>query len=224
MNTHTKKNKKLKTTKDIVSAIQSEISKINEIKTLKNKNFELSEQIILNFKFPSNKFVYNFQGISNFYHFHICYNSRAVRENKISIVSSVFTNDLETFSFPYRIVKKDRNEKMKDGFDDITNDFELKLDESTLSFLERKFRNIENFTASRSQQQINSTTQNQVNVQDNVNGSQYNIEVIEDKMEVENSVPQLRNNNNTVQNTSNIYNYSPIDCNNNDKMKVDLFY
>jgi len=63
-----------------------------------------------------------------------------------------------------------------------------------------------------------------VNVQDNVNGSQYNIEVIEDKMEVENSVPQLRNNNNTVQNTSNIYNYSPIDCNNNDKMEVDLFY
>ena len=156
-----KKNKKLKTTKDIVSAIQSEISKINEIKTLKNKNFELSEQIILNFKFPSSKFVYNFEGISNFYHFHICYNSRAVRENKISIVSSVFTNDLETFSFPYRIVKKDRNEKMKDGFDDITNDFELKLDESTLSFLERKFRNIENFTSSRSQQQINSTTQNQ---------------------------------------------------------------
>jgi 5-bromo-4-chloroindolyl phosphate hydrolysis protein len=63
-----------------------------------------------------------------------------------------------------------------------------------------------------------------VNVRNNVNGSQYNIEVIEDKMDVENSVPQLRNNNNTVQNTSNIYNYSPIDCNNNDKMEVDLFY
>jgi hypothetical protein len=63
-----------------------------------------------------------------------------------------------------------------------------------------------------------------VNVQDNVNGSQYNIEVIEDKMEVENSVPQLRNNNNTVQNTSNIYNYSTNDCNNNDKMEIDLFY
>jgi hypothetical protein len=99
---------------------------------LNNKNFELSEQIILDFVFSQNKFVYDFKGISNFYHFHISYNSRAVREKKISIVSSVFANDLETFSFHYRILEKERNEKMKDGFNDITNDFELKLDESTL--------------------------------------------------------------------------------------------
>jgi hypothetical protein len=46
----------------------------------------------------------------------------------------VFTNDLKTFSFPFRIVEKKRNEKMKDGFNDITNDFELKLDETTLTF------------------------------------------------------------------------------------------
>jgi hypothetical protein len=50
----------------------------------------------------------------------------------------VFTNDLKTFSFPLRIVEKERNEKMKDGFDDITNDFELKLDEASSSFLEKK--------------------------------------------------------------------------------------
>jgi hypothetical protein len=67
-----------------------------------------------------------------------------VGEKKISIVSSVFTNDLKTFSFPFRTVEKERNEKMKDGFDDITNDFELKLDEASLSFLEKKFKNIEN--------------------------------------------------------------------------------
>jgi hypothetical protein len=57
-----------------------------------------------------------------------------VGEKRISIVSSVFTNDLRTLSFPYRVVEKERNEKMKDGFDDITNDFELKLDEMTLTF------------------------------------------------------------------------------------------
>jgi hypothetical protein len=72
----------------------------------------------------------------------------------------VFTNDLETFSFPYRILEKERNEKMKDGFNDITNDFELKLDESTLLFLEKKFRNIENLKTSHSQQQTNNTNQN----------------------------------------------------------------
>jgi hypothetical protein len=119
---------------------------------LNNKNLELSEQIILDFEFPQNKFVYDFKGISNFYHFHISYNSRAVREKRISIVSSVFTNDLKPFSFPYRIVEKERNEKMKDGFNDITNDFELKLDELTLLFLEKKFRNIENLKSSLPQQ------------------------------------------------------------------------
>ena len=155
-----KKNKKLKTTKDIIFAIQYEISKINEIKSLNNKDFELSEQIILDFKFPENKIVYQIQGISNFYHFHISYNPRAVGEKKISIVSSVFTNDLKTFSFHYRIVEKERNEKMKDGFDDITNDFELKLDETTLTFLEKKFRNIENLKSSQPQQQQNNTSQN----------------------------------------------------------------
>ncbi len=111
---------------------------------MNNKDFELSEQIILDFKFPQNKIVYQIQGILNFYHFHISYNPRAVGEKKISIVSSVFTNDLKTFSFPFRVVEKERNEKMKDGFDDITNDFELKLDETTLTFLE-KFRNIFHF-------------------------------------------------------------------------------
>jgi hypothetical protein len=127
---------------------------------LNNKDFELSEQIILDFKFPENKIVYQIQGISNFYHFHISYNPRAVGEKRISIVSSVFTNDLRTFSFPFRIVEKERNEKMKDGFNDITNDFELKLDETTLSFLENKFRNIENLKSSQSQQQTNNTFKN----------------------------------------------------------------
>jgi hypothetical protein len=83
-----------------------------------------------------------------------------VGEKKISIVSSVFTNDSNAFSFPYRIVEKERNEKMKDGFDDITNDFELKLDETTLSFLEKKFRNIENLKSTQPQQQTNNTSQN----------------------------------------------------------------
>jgi hypothetical protein len=49
---------------------------------------------------------------------------------------------------------------MKDGFNDITNDFELKLDETTLSFLEKKFRNIENLKSSQPQQQPNNTSQN----------------------------------------------------------------
>jgi hypothetical protein len=83
-----------------------------------------------------------------------------VGKKKISIVSSVFTNDLKTFSFPYRIVEKERNEKMKDGFDDITNDFELKLDETTLTFLEKKFRNIENLKSVQSRQHINNTSHN----------------------------------------------------------------
>ena len=48
---------------------------------------------------------------------------------------------------------------MKDGFDDITNDFELKLDETTLTFLEKKFRNIENLKSAQ-QQQPNKTFQN----------------------------------------------------------------
>jgi hypothetical protein len=60
---------------------------------LNHKDFELSEQIILDFKFPQNKIVYQIQGILNFYHFHISYNPRAVGEKRISIVSSVFTND-----------------------------------------------------------------------------------------------------------------------------------
>jgi chloramphenicol O-acetyltransferase len=119
------------TFESILTLGQSRLSKINEIKSLNNKDFELSEQIILDFKFPENKIVYQFQGISNFYHFHISYNPRAVEEKRISIVSSVFINDLKTFSFPFRIVEKERNEKMKDGFDDITNDFELKLDKTT---------------------------------------------------------------------------------------------
>jgi hypothetical protein len=128
---------------------------------LNNKDFELSEQITLDFKFPQNKIVYQFQGISNFYHFHISYNPRAVGEKRISIVSSVFTNDLKTFSFPFRVVEKERNEKMKDGFNDITNDFELKLDETTLTFLEKKFRNIENLKfAQPQQQQPNNTSHN----------------------------------------------------------------
>jgi hypothetical protein len=127
---------------------------------LNNKDFQLSEQIILDFKFPENKIVYHFQGISNFYHFHISYNPRAVGEKRISVVSSVFTNDSKTFSFPFRIVEKERNEKMKDGFDDITNNFELKLDETTLSFLEKKFRNIENLKFAQPQQQTNNTSQN----------------------------------------------------------------
>jgi hypothetical protein len=127
---------------------------------LNNKDFELSEQIVLDFKFPQNKIVYQIQGISNFYHFHISYNPRAMGEKRISVVSSVFTNDLKTFSFPYRIVEKERNEKMKDGFNDITNDFELKLDETTLTFLEKKFRNIENLKSSTPQQQTNNTSHN----------------------------------------------------------------
>jgi hypothetical protein len=49
---------------------------------------------------------------------------------------------------------------MKDGFDDITNDFELKLDETTLSFLEKKFKNIENLKSSIPQQQTNNNSQN----------------------------------------------------------------
>lgn len=49
---------------------------------------------------------------------------------------------------------------MKDSFDDITNDFELKLDETTLSFLEKKFRNIENLKSVQSRQQTNNTFQN----------------------------------------------------------------
>jgi hypothetical protein len=49
---------------------------------------------------------------------------------------------------------------MKDGFNDITNDFELNLDESTLSFLEKKFRNIENLKSSQPQQHTNNTSQN----------------------------------------------------------------
>jgi hypothetical protein len=75
-------------------------------------------------------------------------------------MNSVFTNDLKTFSFPFRIVEKERNEKMKDGFDDITNDFELKLDETTLSFLEKKFRNIENLKSVQSRQHTNNTSHN----------------------------------------------------------------
>jgi hypothetical protein len=49
---------------------------------------------------------------------------------------------------------------MKDGFNDITNDFELKLDESTLLFLEKEFRNIENLKSSPPQKQTNNTNQN----------------------------------------------------------------
>jgi hypothetical protein len=39
---------------------------------------------------------------------------------------------------------------MKDGFDDITNDFEIRWND--FDFLEKKFRNIENLKSAQQQQ------------------------------------------------------------------------